>query len=149
MTNPNWLSGANMSLLDYHTGPVRNVEPTCNVTEYISNFEDVEWLDATRFAAIEDSLLEVEKCGDFLYCYGSWMIRWRHWVVAPRLIRVTVVADMPCVRTRSELNYVRRMCLIIDDVQRNVFTSEKSPEVDVRLLFKLCNNYYSYSCWTS
>lgn len=54
MSNTNWLFGVEMSMLNYHTGPVRTVEPLCTVFDYISNFEGVDCLDAARFAEIED-----------------------------------------------------------------------------------------------
>lgn len=95
MTNLNWLSAADMSLLDYHTGPQRMVELPCTVADYISNFEVVDWLAAVRFYALEDGPPEVEKRDDFLYHYRTWIVRWRHWAAVLRSLRVTVIADMP------------------------------------------------------
>lgn len=43
-----------MSLLDYHTGPARNLEPPCMIEEYIANYDNLYWLDAAPFVALDE-----------------------------------------------------------------------------------------------
>lgn len=50
-----------MLLLDYHICPIRDVEPPCTIEEYISNYENEDWSDGARFAAIDDGPPRVEK----------------------------------------------------------------------------------------
>lgn len=49
MSDTQLLTGVDLSLLDYHTGPVRNLKPLCIVEEYIANYDTVDWLDVARF----------------------------------------------------------------------------------------------------
>lgn len=45
-----------MYLLEYHTDPARNMEPTFNVEEYIAKYDTVDGLTVARLAAIDECL---------------------------------------------------------------------------------------------
>lgn len=51
------------------------MEPPCNIEEYIDNYDNVNWMDVARFAAIDDVPTRVVKRGDILYRYGDWSVR--------------------------------------------------------------------------
>lgn len=78
ITNPDWVSSADMSLWNNHSGLACIFKSQCTVTDYISNFEDVQSLEAASFAVIEDYSPVVENGSDFLYYYGTWMLGWRY-----------------------------------------------------------------------
>lgn len=141
------VTGGDMSLLDYHTGPVWNLEPPCTIEEYIANYDNVDWLDAARFAAIDEGPPGVEKRGNFLYRYGAWLFRWRHWAVLPRSLRSTVISDMIWACTRSEMYYVRHMRPIVDDGLWNVVTYLHVRNIDVPLSFDRFERCYWYQSW--
>lgn len=75
MADQKWLTGGNLLLLNNKTGPARNVEPPCTIEEYIANYDNVDWWDAARFAAIDEGPLGVERRGDFLSRFGAWLVR--------------------------------------------------------------------------
>lgn len=54
---------------------------------------------------------------------------------------------MPWARTRSEMDYLRRMSPIVDDVLPNVVTYPHARDADVPLLFDRCFNCYWYRGW--
>lgn len=54
---------------------------------------------------------------------------------------------MPRARTRSELDFFRQICPIVDELLRIVLNFSAPQEFDIPRLFKRCDDCYWYSGW--
>lgn len=113
MTNSNYISGTNMSLLDYNTEPTWTGEPPCTVADYISRFLGCRVVGRGAFGCDRRWYCRSRKHIYYLLRNGDWMVPRRHCAMVCRSLGLTVVVFIGLLPEVSSITIVECVPLLM------------------------------------